>query len=87
MSTIQHPPLLPAFDIELLLQPVLFLSFAESQNYTDAQPPAPVATTTHVHAFSLLSLSADIQAQPRHSKAAISLFLKYDDKLENYQTN
>lgn len=70
----------PVFDTELLLQPSLFLSCAESQNYTDAQPPTPVATTTHrLHAFSLLSwLTTDIQTKPRDSKLrSISLMFLY----------
>lgn len=51
MSAMRHPPCSPAFDIELLLQHVLFLSFAVSQNDIDAPSTAPVATTTHGHAF------------------------------------
>lgn len=64
MSAIQPLPLSQVFDIELLLQPVLFSSCAESQNYTDAQPPTPVATTTHKYFLTaLLWLSADTQRQ------------------------
>lgn len=51
MSAMWQPPFSPAFDIELLLQHVLFLSFA------DAKSTAHVATATHGHAFyPLLSL-------------------------------
>ena len=72
MSAIQLPPLSSVFDIELLLQPVLFSSGAESQNYTDAQPPTLVATTTHACFLTpLLQLSTDSQAQPRDSKRFI----------------
>lgn len=52
MSAMRHPPFSLAFDIELLLQHVLFLSFAVGQNDRDAPSTAPVATTTHGHAFS-----------------------------------
>lgn len=41
MSAMRHPPFSPAFDIELLLQHVLFLSFAVSQNDTDAPVNSP----------------------------------------------
>lgn len=64
MSAMRHPPFSPAFDIELLLQHVLFLSFAVSQNDTDAPSTAPVSTTAHGHAFSHLALTVYLQATP-----------------------
>lgn len=73
MSAMRHPPFSPAFDIELLLQHVLFLSFAVSQNDTDAPSTAPVATTTHGHAFSPLALAFYLQATSNNLSVIYSL--------------
>lgn len=76
MSAMQHPPFSPASDIELLLQHVLFLSFAVSQNDTDAPSTAPVATTTHGHAFHS-SLSLYICRQHQANSDLIDLLVIY----------
>lgn len=64
MSAIRHPPFSPAFDIELLLQHILFWSFAEGQNDTDAPSTAPVATATRRPAFSALATAVYLQRTP-----------------------
>lgn len=81
MSAMWHPPFSPAFDIELLLQHVLFLSFAVSQNDTDAPSTAPVATTTHGHAFSPLALTVYLQATPYLMDFSVIYSLKTCSKL------
>lgn len=64
MSAIRHPPFSPAFDIELLLQHILFWSFAEGQNDTDAPSTAPVATATRGHAFSPPATAVYLERTP-----------------------
>lgn len=71
MSVIQPPLLSQVFDIELLL---LFLSCAESQKNTDAQPATLVATTTHTYFHGpLFWICADIQEKPETETDASTL--------------